>query len=60
MTSLKKAIILLYIYLTLKQKIIKAKTYQYDHHFLLLMLIYSNLFRKEFLNTIHVPQIDSL
>ena len=59
MTSLKKAIILRYIYLTLKPKLIKIKTYQYEHHFLLLILIYFNLFRKLFLTKIHVPQIDS-
>ena len=41
-------------YLTLKPKT-RKKTYQYDHHVLLLILIYINLFRKVFLNTIHVP-----
>ena len=60
MTSLKKAINLRYIYLTLKPKIIKIEIYQYEHHFLLLILIYFNLFRKVFLTTIHVPKIDSL
>ena len=60
MTSLKKAIILQYIYFTLKPTLIKIKTYQYELHFLLLILIYFNLFRKVFLTTIHVPQIESL
>ena len=60
MTSLKKAIILRYIYLTLKPKLIRTKTYQYEHHFLLLILIYYNLFRKMILTTMHVPQIESL
>ena len=60
MTSLKEDITLRYIYLTLKPKLIKIKTYQYDHHFLLLILIYLNLFRKLFLTTIHVPKIDYL
>ena len=60
MTSLKKAIILRYIYLTLKPKLIRIKTYQYKHHFLLLVFIYFDLFRKVFLTTIHVPQIESL
>ena len=60
MTSLEIAINLLYIYLTLKPKIIKIKTYQYEHHFMLLVLAYINLFRKLFLTTIHVPQIESL
>ena len=59
MTSLKKAIILRYIYLTLKTKIIIIKTYQYENHFLLIILIYFNVFKKVFLTTIHVPQIDS-
>ena len=39
MTSLKKAIILRYIYLTLKPKLIQIKTYQYEHDLLLLVLI---------------------
>ena len=60
MTYLKNAINLRYIYLTLKPKLIKIKTYKYEHHFLLLILIYLNLFRKVFLTTIHVPQIESL
>ena len=59
MTSLKKAIIIRYIYIALKPKKIKTKSYKYDHHFLLLILIYFNLFRKVFLTTIHVPQIDA-
>ena len=60
MTSLKKAIILRYIYLTLKPKLIKIKTYQYKHQFLLFILIYFNLFIKAFLTTICVPQIEFL
>ena len=48
MTSLKKAINLQYTYLTLKPKLIEIKTYQYEHHFLLLVLIDFNLFRKLF------------
>ena len=60
MTSLKKAINLWYINLTLKPKLIKIKTYQYEQHFMLLILIYFNLLRKVFLTTIPVPQIESL
>ena len=60
MTSLKKAILLRYIYLTLKPKLLSIKTYQYEHHFMMLVLIYFNLIRKLFLTTIHVPQIESL
>ena len=60
MIYLKKAINLWYIYLTLKPKLLKIKTYQYKHHFLLLVLIYFNLFREVFLTTIHVLQIESL
>ena len=52
---MKKAINLRYIYLTLKPKLIKIKTYQYEHHFLVLVLIYFNLFGKVFLTTMHVP-----
>ena len=48
MTSLKNAIHLQYIYLTLKQIIIIIETYQYEHHFMLLILIYFNLSRKVF------------
>ena len=59
MTSQKKAIVLRYIYLTLKPKLIKIETNEYEHHILLLIFIYFNLFRKSFLNTIHVPQIES-
>ena len=51
MTSLKKAINLQYIYLTLKPKVIKIKTYQYENHFLLLILIYFNPFREKNYNT---------
>ena len=40
MKSLEKAIILRYIYLTLKH----TKQYPYEHHLLLLILIYFNLF----------------
>ena len=46
MTSLEKAINSRYIYLTLKPKLLKIKTYQYEHHFLMLVLIYFNLFRE--------------
>ena len=60
MIYVKKAIILRYIYLTLKPKLIQIKTYQYKHHFLLLVLIYFNLFRKTFLTAIHVLQIEPL
>ena len=60
MTSLKKSINLRYIYLNLKPKLIKTKTYQYEHHFLLIVLIYFNIFRKVFLTTTHVPQIEPL
>ena len=60
MTFLKKAINLRYIYLTLKPKIINNKTYLYEHHFPLLVLIYFNVFRKGVLTTVHVPQIESL
>ena len=56
----ENAIILRYIYLNLKPKLIRIKTYQYGHHFLLLVLIYLNLFRKVFFTTIHVPSIESL
>ena len=56
----EKAVNLRYIYLTLKPKLIKIKTYQYEHHFLLLVLIYFNLFRKVVLTTIRPPQIESL
>ena len=42
MTFLKKVIILRYVYLTLKQKLIKVKTYQYEHHIMLIILIYFN------------------
>ena len=42
MTCLKKAINLRYIYPALKPKLIKIKIYQYEHHFLLLVLIYYN------------------
>ena len=41
----------------LKTKINKIETHEYEHHILLLILIYFNLFRKAFLTTIHVPQI---
>ena len=57
---MKKATILRYMYLTLKPKFKKIKTYQYEQHFLLIVLIYLNLFRKVFLTTIHVPQSESL
>ena len=60
MTSLKKAIILRYIYLTLKQIILRIKTYEYEHHFLLLILINFNLFIRVFLSTKNVLQIESL
>ena len=60
MTSLKNAMILRYIYITLKPKLIKIKTYQYENHYLMLIFIYFNLFRKMFLTTIRVPQIESL
>ena len=60
MTSLNKVIILRYIYLTLKPKLIKIKTHQYEHHFLLLILICLNLFRDVFLTTINAPKIESL
>ena len=56
---MKRAIILRYIYHTLKPKL-KTKTYQYEHHFLLLILVYFNLLGKVFLNKIYVPQIDPL
>ena len=55
----EKAIILRYIYLTLKPKLIKFKIYQYEHHFLQLVFIYLNLFKKVFLTKINVPQIES-
>ena len=48
MTYLKKAINVRYIYLTLQPKMIKTKIYQYKHHFLLIILIYLNLFVKVF------------
>ena len=48
MTSLKKSMILRYIYLTLKPKFKEIKTYQYEHHFLLLILLYFDLFRNVF------------
>ena len=54
MTFLKKDINLRNIYLTLKPKLINIKTYQYEHQFLLLILIYFNLFRKVFLTKIYV------
>ena len=57
---MKKAIILWYIYLTLKPKLVKIKTNQYEHHFLLLILIYFNLSIKLFWTTIQVPKIESL
>ena len=60
MTSPKKDINLQYIYLTLKPKLIKIETYPYEQHFMLLILIYFNLFIKMFFTTIHVPQIKSL
>ena len=56
----KKAIIVQYINLTLKPKIIRIKTYQYENLVLLLILIYFNWFRNVFLTTIHVPQIEYL
>ena len=59
MKFLEKSIILQYIYLTLKPKLIRIKEYQYEHHFLMLNLIYFNLFRKGFYTKIHVPQIES-
>ena len=45
---------------SLKTKINKIETYQYEQHILLLILICSNLFSKLFLTTIHVPQIEFL
>ena len=51
---MKNAISLQYIYLYLEPKLIIIKTYKYEHHFLLLILIYFNLFRKVFLTKIHV------
>ena len=60
MMSLKKDIILRYIYLTLKPKINKNLKYQYEDYFIMLILIYFNLFRKGFLTKIPVTQIDSL
>ena len=38
----------------------KIYIYQYKHRFLLIILIYINLFRKLFLTTKHVPQVESL
>ena len=60
MPSQKKAIILRYMYLNSKPKLIKIETYKYKHHIMLLILIYFNLLRKVFLTQIHVPQIESL
>ena len=60
MTSQEKATILRYVYLTLKQKLTKIKTYEYEHHILLLILISFNLFKKLFLTKIHVLQIESI
>ena len=60
MTYLKKAISLWYIYLTLNPKVIKIKIYQYKHQFIIIVLIYFNLFRKVFLTTIYVLQVESL
>ena len=33
----------------------KIEIYEYEHHILLLILIYLNLLKKVFLTTIHVP-----
>ena len=60
MPSQKKAIILRYIYLNLKPKLIKIEPYDYEHHIMLLILIYFNLLSKVILTKIHVPQIESL
>ena len=59
MSSQKMTIFLQYIYLNLKPKLIKIETHEYEHHILLLILIYFNLFRKLFLINIHVLQIES-
>ena len=48
MPSQKKAILGVHIS-ELKTKINKIKTYDYEHHVLLLILIYFNLFSKFFL-----------
>ena len=39
---------------------IKIEKYQYKHHFLLIIRIYFNLFRKVVLTTIHVQKIEFL
>ena len=59
MPSQKKAICTVYIS-ELKTKINRIKTYEYEHHIPLLILIYFNLFSKVFLTKIHAPQIESL
>ena len=60
MTSLKKShYFTVHIYY-FETKINKNQTYQYEHNFMLLVLIYFNLFRKVFSTQIHVPQIESL
>ena len=58
--SEKKAILLWSIYHTLKPKLLKIQTFEYEHLIMMLILIHFNLFSKVFLTTVHVPQIDSL
>ena len=55
MTSLVKAINLGCIFLTLKPKKTKTKTYQYMHHFMLHVLVGFNFSRRVFLTPIHIP-----